>query len=236
MSRRRTPRRRPLDVLHRDDDWLIVDKPAGIAVHGGAGPSRSSVLERLEDDLGARPHLVHRLDRPTAGALVLAWRAEGARWLSERWARVDKRYLAVAKGTLQAPQSFDRPLVDGDGRRQAATTQLAAVLEIPTLEASMAALHLGTGRQHQIRRHLAEAGHPVLLDDRYGDFAANRALSQAVLAEGHPRPKHHLLWCRRLHFPDGPGWPPSVTAGLPRSWAHVLLAAGLSVDAIDALT
>lgn len=228
MSRRKRngPRRRPLDVLHEDEDWLAVDKPSGVPVHGGAGRTGPSVLERLREERGLELHLVHRLDRGTAGVLLLAKRPERARAASDAWPEVEKRYWALAGGRLVGGV-IDRPLRDPDGRAKAARTLVQRVepLRLGPLEASLAEVRLETGRLHQIRRHLAGSGHPVLMDDRHGDFDLNRRFADAVRERGLPRPKHLMLRCAGLRPPAGLGLPP-LEAPWPRPWLRLLEAVG----------
>lgn len=231
------PKRRPLDVLFEDERWVVVDKPAGIPVHGGAGRTGPSVIDRLRESHGAHLHLVHRLDRATAGVLILARDPAHASRLSERWPEVEKHYLAIVRGEPEAPQRFDRPLRDPDGRSKSAVTELRASRSLGAdWGASACALRIETGRLHQIRRHLADAQYPVLLDDKYGDFQANRDFVNTVRAAGGPRPKHLLLWCRSLKPPAHPDGPPVLEAPLPRSWRALVALTDLSVDDVHGLT
>jgi 23S rRNA-/tRNA-specific pseudouridylate synthase len=232
--RRREPRRRPLTLLHEDARWVAVDKPPGVPVHGGAGKTGPSVLERLEGQLGARLHLVHRLDRGTGGALLLARRAEDARRASELWADVEKRYWAIAEGAPR-PGLIDRPLPDPDGRARPARTELLRVHALGGLGVSLCLVRIATGRLHQIRRHLAGAGHPVLLDDRHGDFARNKAFAEEVREMGLPKPKHLFLVCASLRAPPDSGLPPRLAASWPRGWPPLLERGGLAVDDLSSL-
>lgn len=235
--RRRASPPRPLTLLHTDDRWVVVEKPAGIPVHGGAGSGGPTVLDRLEQQLGERLHLAHRLDRGTAGVLLLARSGEDARRASELWDQIEKRYWALAFGVPKAPSVFDARLPGPDGRLREAATALDHALVLPGLatRVSACALRLDTGRLHQIRRHLAGAGHPVVLDDRYGDFSANKAFIDDLRARGLPRPKHPFLFCERLRAPSRLGLPGPLRAAWPRAWHSVLEGGGLSVDDLDGL-
>ena len=176
-------------ILHEDDRLLVVDKPAGMAVHGGSGLS-FGVIEALR---AARPEakfleLVHRLDRETSGCLILAKRRSALRALHEqlRENRMDKRYFALLRGRLQPPrQRVDAPLrrnqlrggermvqVAGDGKP--ARTDFSLAEALPGASLVEAVLH--TGRTHQIRVHAAHLGHPLAGDDKYGDPDFNRRL------------------------------------------------------------
>jgi 23S rRNA pseudouridine955/2504/2580 synthase len=190
---RRAPPGEP-PVVFEDDSLLIVDKPAGIAVHGGSGIS-FGVIERLRS---ARPEarfleLAHRLDRETSGLLILAKRRAAlvALHAALREGRVRKRYLVLVKGNWRDDKrSVDLPLkksltssgerrvsVHGTGRE--AITVFRRMRKLPghtLLEAELL-----TGRTHQIRVHLAHLGFPILGDDKYGDFELNRGLAKRGL-------------------------------------------------------
>jgi 23S rRNA pseudouridine955/2504/2580 synthase len=195
-----------LPILHEDESFLAIDKPAGIAVHGGSGIAHG-VIESLR---AMRPEaryleLVHRLDRETSGVLLLA-KSRAAlvalhAMLRER--DIDKRYLAGVAGRFRnetqhvraalakrgSAQSGARVSVAKDG--QSAETVLKRLSR--GTEASLLEARLLTGRTHQIRVHLAHLGHPVLGDDRYGDFELNRRLRKEGL-------KRMFLHAARLAF------------------------------------
>ena len=189
------PPARPLDlpVVFEDAALLVIDKPTGVAVHGGSGVSYG-VIESLR---ASRPQakfleLVHRLDRDTSGLLLIA-KKRGALLELHRMLRegeVRKIYLAVVKGavankTLELRESLHK-YVTASGERRVSVHQdgKAAVTRAKRLRASkefsLLEIELLTGRTHQIRVHLAHAGHPVVGDDKYGDFALNRALKQRL--------------------------------------------------------
>jgi 23S rRNA pseudouridine955/2504/2580 synthase len=190
---RRAPPGEP-PVVFEDDSLLIVDKPSGIAVHGGSGIS-FGVIERLRS---ARPdarflELAHRLDRETSGLLMLAKRRAAlvALHAALREGRVRKRYLVLVKGNWRDDKrSVELPLkksltssgerrVSVHGAGQEAVTVFRRMRKLPghtLLEAE-----LMTGRTHQIRVHLAHLGFPILGDDKYGDFELNRALAKQGL-------------------------------------------------------
>ncbi|MGH8706417.1 MAG: RluA family pseudouridine synthase [Burkholderiales bacterium] len=187
----RVARPMELRIVHEDAALLALDKPAGVAVHGGSGVSYG-VIESLR---AARPQaklleLVHRLDRDTTGLLLIAKKraalVELHRMLRE--GEVEKTYVAAVKGRWQGAQRELRERLhkyvteSGERRVSVHTDGLRAVTQVRPLAASGAfsllELRLLTGRTHQIRVHLAHAGHPVLGDDKYGDFALNRALAR----------------------------------------------------------
>jgi 23S rRNA pseudouridine955/2504/2580 synthase len=191
MSRKSSPAAKPAEfpIVHEDAALLVLDKPAGVAVHGGSGVS-FGVIESLR---AARPQaklleLAHRLDRDTSGLLIVAKKrsvlVELHRMLRE--GEIEKVYIAVAKGQVQGRTLRD-PLhkyVNAKGERRVSVQEggRAAETRVKTLksgpEFSFLELRLLTGRTHQIRVHLAHAGHPVLGDDKYGDFALNHRLEK----------------------------------------------------------
>lgn len=192
----------PLHIVHEDDDLIVLNKPAGIAVHPGAGePKPTLVHGLLYHDPGRawpgppdRPGIVHRLDRDTSGLLVVA-RTERARLdLTEQIARHEagRRYLALVwgtpsteKGTIDAPIGRDqrirtRMAVQPKGGRPARTHHriLRAFDRVTLLD-----VRLETGRTHQIRVHMEHAGFPVFGDPVYGGrrFVARLAPSERPL-------------------------------------------------------
>ena len=178
-------------IVHEDAALLVIDKPAGVAVHGGSGVS-FGVIESLR---AARPQaklleLAHRLDRDTSGLLMIAKKRSALVELHRmlREGEVEKTYLAVAKGRWEGGQKEIREslhkYVNAQGERRvsvhvdgkAAVTQVKVLSKNPDF--SLLEVKLLTGRTHQIRVHLAHAGHPVLGDDKYGDFELNRAVAK----------------------------------------------------------
>ena len=184
-------------ILYQDDDLVAIDKPSGIKVHRGAFDPRSEafVLQLLRDQIGRRLYPVHRLDRPTSGALVFALTPGAARSLAKSFARkeVRKTYLAVVRGFTAERGEVDRPLTKDprhkgpDARRQAALTHYVRLdtAELPlavgpyaTSRYSLVSVEPRTGRMHQIRRHLCHLAHPVIGDRQYGDNKHNRSFKE----------------------------------------------------------
>ncbi|GAB3625256.1 RluA family pseudouridine synthase [Pandoraea terrae] len=200
-------------VLFEDDYLLAIDKPAGVAVHGGSGVS-FGVIEQLRQAL---PHLkflelVHRLDRETSGILLLAKKRAALVGMHEqiRQNRMDKRYLVCVKGEWTDRQRAVKvPLykyVTAEGERrvrvqddgQASHTvfrRMESLAPYTLLEAE-----LKTGRTHQIRVHLAHLGTPIVGDDKYGDFTLNKALAKPGVKPGIKRMFLHA-WRLRLTHP-----------------------------------
>ena len=209
-------------VLYEDEALLVIDKPAGLAVHGGSGVSHG-VIEQLRHDRPQQRYLelVHRLDRETSGVLMLAKKRSALVRLHEdlREGRVEKfyrtlvaggwrdekRHVRVALRKFHTPEGERRVCVDPAGQ-QAHTifTRLQAWPEFSLLQAE-----LKTGRTHQIRVHLAHLGFPIAGDDKYGDFSANKALEKR-----HLRRMFLHAYCLRLVHPVT-GTPLEVVAPLP---------------------
>ncbi|WP_151446241.1 RluA family pseudouridine synthase [Lacisediminimonas profundi] len=179
-------------ILFEDEHLLVIDKPAGIAVHGGSGVSYG-VIEQLR---ASRPQakfleLVHRLDRETSGILMLAKKRSALTSLHEqmREGTTDKRYLVLVHGDWRnARQHVRLPLykyTGPDGERrvrvQADGAPCHTVFSLLRKYGPFALLEaeLKTGRTHQIRVHLASSGFPIPGDDKYGDFALNKMLQKA---------------------------------------------------------
>ena len=189
------PKARPAEfpIVHEDAALLVIDKPAGVAVHGGSGVS-FGVIESLR---ASRPQtklleLAHRLDRDTSGLLIVAKKRTALVELHRmlRDGEVEKIYVAVVKGA--PPQdSFEmrealHKHVTGGGERRVSVHEdgKAALTRVRVLKRgdfSLLEVRLLTGRTHQIRVHLAHAGYPIVGDDKYGDFALNKELKQRLL-------------------------------------------------------
>lgn len=231
--RKKPPKRRPLTLLLEDEHWIAIQKPAGIAVHSGAGQIGPSIVERLEEEQNQKLYLVHRLDRGTCGVLLLAKTSELAREGAANWPSVQKTYWAMVCGSIEAPRKIEHPLPDPDGRARTAETTIEAtysINDVASMEASICRITIKTGRLHQIRRHLAQVGHPILMDDRYGDFGINKRFAAAIRDRTLPNPKHPLLMCWRLTAPTRSSLPTELTAPWPNSWTNWLKAGGVTVD------
>src|SRR5262245_21262008 len=181
-------------VIYEDDHLLVINKPAGTAVHGGSGISRGVVEQlRLERPEGRYLELVHRLDRETSGVLLLAKRRSALTELHRqlRDGRVQKIYCALVKGRWRDGQrSVMLPLqkyVLKSGERRVSVREDGRAahsvfrLRQRWIDYSLLEAELKTGRTHQIRVHLAHLGFPIAGDDKYGDFALNRKLARQGL-------------------------------------------------------
>ncbi|WP_413615233.1 pseudouridine synthase [Halomonas cupida] len=184
----------PLPILYQDDHLVAVHKPTGLLVHRSplASDAEEFLVQRLRDQLGQRVYPVHRLDRPTSGIMILALSSQIASRLGEAFSehQIDKRYLAVVRGIGPVEQRIDRPLREEDGSRpKAQMPAMAAISEVRRLDGvelpvqidrypqarySLMSVHPLTGRRHQIRRHLAGIGYPIIGDAKHGKGNHNR--------------------------------------------------------------
>jgi 23S rRNA pseudouridine955/2504/2580 synthase len=232
---------REFPIVYEDDQLLVVDKPAGTAVHGGSGVSYG-VIEQLRR---ARPdakflELVHRLDRETSGLLLLAKKRSALVALQEQFRarETGKTYAALVvgawpaklkvidvplhKGTNAAGERHVRAVEDdhADGQRSISLVKVVRSFEGATL----LDVTIKTGRTHQIRVHLAHAGHVIVGDDKYGDFALNRRYARGEAVPG-VRFERMFLHARRLAF-DHPstGARLELEAPLPPECARLVAA------------
>jgi 23S rRNA pseudouridine955/2504/2580 synthase len=207
---------REFPLVWEDEALIALDKPAGVAVHGGSGVS-FGVIEQLRR---ARPEarfleLVHRLDKETSGLLLIAKKRSALLALQEQFRQREtgKTYAALVAGvwpvsrkvidlalhkTLDAAGERHVRVVGADhpdGRRSISLVAIAA--SWPAF--SLLDVTIKTGRTHQIRVHLAHEGHPIVGDPKYGDFALNRALARGEALPGH-RFERMFLHARRLRF------------------------------------
>jgi 23S rRNA pseudouridine955/2504/2580 synthase len=215
---------RKIPVLFENDFCMVLDKPSGLAVQGGKGV-KTSLDSILSEEFEPRPLLVHRLDRDTSGVILVAKTKEAAAALSSLLGsgRLVKQYLGVCAGIPGGGEGGERGAIrlDLDVRgkeREAETfyqlvkTASCALPDTGAFFCSLLKLELGTGRMHQLRRHLALVGHPLLGDDKYGDFPLNKRL-RAVFGL-----KNLLLHASRLAIPPEPPLFPEgldVSAPLP---------------------
>lgn len=188
---RAAPEDLPLDVIYEDGDLIVVNKPAGMSVHPGAGRASGTLVNALLhhfETLSAvggelRPGIVHRLDKDTSGVLVVARNDTAHRRLAAQFAarQVEKVYVALVEGVLKRDEGrIEKPIERDPVRRVRMTARTgagrAAVTEYRVLQRfrkhTYVEVRIGTGRTHQIRVHMASIGHPVAGDRLYGARAA----------------------------------------------------------------
>jgi 23S rRNA pseudouridine1911/1915/1917 synthase len=227
----------PLTVLHQDADIIVIDKPAGMVVHPGAGHASGTLVNALlhhVTDLSGiggelRPGIVHRLDKGTSGVMVVAKNdaahQELARQFHDR--EVEKQYVALVWGLVQQRKRIDLPIgrdpvhrerISTRARRsRSAVTRVTWARHVPGL--SLLRLAIATGRTHQIRVHLNAIGHPIVGDALYG--GVHRRMPQHLRAvQQLTRP---FLHAERLAFTHPrTGEPLEFRAPLPDDLRQVL--------------
>ena len=176
----------PLAILYEDADVVVLDKPAGMVVHPAAGHDSGTLVNALlhhVDDLSGvggelRPGIVHRLDRGTSGVMVVAKNDVAHRELARQFhdREVEKEYVALVWGLVQAGRRIDEPIGRDPSNRQKMSTRArrsrSAVTRVTKVEqlkgVSLLIVAIATGRTHQIRVHLSAIGHPIVGDPTYG--------------------------------------------------------------------
>ena len=224
-------------VVAEDENWVAINKPGGLAVQGGSGTSRhvDGMLQALAGGEPDRMRLVHRIDKDTSGLLLLARGRAAARRLTASFAdrNMEKTYLALVAGAVPAElritdalakggrAGFETMVVDPDG--QPADSEMRRV-EAAGRAFALVALRPHTGRTHQLRVHMAHAGHPIVGDGKYGGARGDAAAHPGgALA----RRLHLHAW--RLRLPDGQ----QIEAPLPPHFRESLAALGLAVPGAD---
>lgn len=233
-----TPEAIKLDIVHRDDDVLVVNKPPGLVVHPGAGNASGTLVNgllHLEPALAALPRagLVHRLDKDTSGVLIVARTPEAFKALTEAMARreIHREYQALCVGALSGGGTIDEPIgrhpVDRkkmavhDRGRPARTHYL---IEKRYRGYTLVGVTLDTGRTHQIRVHFAHQRWPLVGDRTYGRSALPRGASEALRDAllGFAR---QALHARRLSFAHPvSGETVDVSCDMPDDFATLLAA------------
>jgi 23S rRNA pseudouridine1911/1915/1917 synthase len=180
------PEALPLRIIFQDADIVVLDKPAGMVVHPAAGHSGgtlvNALLHHVQDLSGVggelRPGIVHRLDRGTSGVMVVAKHDQAHQELSRQFSdrEVDKEYIALVWGVVQAGRRIDAAIGRDPGDRQKMSTRArrarSAVTRVTFAQhlqgVSLLKVGIATGRTHQIRVHLSAIGHPIVGDATYG--------------------------------------------------------------------
>jgi 23S rRNA pseudouridine1911/1915/1917 synthase len=230
-----------LEVVHEDDDLIVVDKPAGLVVHPGAGSPGGTLVNALLHHAKSlsgvggvlRPGIVHRLDKGTSGLLVVAKNDAAHRSLITQFSgrTVEKEYLALVLGVPRAKEGTVDAAIGRDphdrkrmsirasrGREARSTWRVVETFD----GAALLRVRIHTGRTHQIRVHLSSLGHPVAGDATYGGTrtpSSRSAAARSALA-GLGRPALHAARLSFVH--PGSGGPMAFESPLPRDLATLL--------------
>jgi 23S rRNA pseudouridine955/2504/2580 synthase len=212
---------REIPVLFENNFCIILDKPAGLAVQGGKGikTSLDTIISEMRQQ---KPFLVHRLDRDTSGLILVAKTREAAAAFSSLFSMnlgssnkaensITKRYLGFCSGILGKKRGSIKIELDVRGKKKESTTFYSRLssLSAGSYMFSLMEFDLGSGRMHQIRRHLALSGCPLLGDDKYGDFSLNKDLKKTFGL------KYMLLHASRLIIPRSPFFPNGLEIEAP---------------------
>lgn len=251
-----TPQALPLEILYQDSDVAVINKPAGMIVHPGAGVKSGTVVNALLHEFGARgelssiggelrPGIVHRLDRETSGVLLVARNDAAHHALVEQFSgrSVEKTYIALVHGIFKENSGrIELPIARDLHRRTRMTTRRRegrdartdwrVRLRLDGYTLMEAGLH--TGRTHQIRVHFSAIGHPVVGDTLYGAPRVAKVGSRAL-----PPLERNFLHAARIKFAQPrSGEMVDVRAPMPNELAHYLRelaeAAGVRTEAVDA--
>lgn len=217
---RAEPEAIPLEILYEDQDVLAINKPAGMVVHAGAGCRSgtlvNALLHRFQSLSGLggelRPGIVHRLDRYTSGVILAARHDAAHRHLAAQFAsrEVEKVYLALVHGTVKHEKGrIEKPISRDPVRRIRMTARLGrgrtALTDYTVLRRfrhfTLLEVKIGTGRTHQIRVHLASEGHPIVGDDKYGDFELNKALQRSAAGTASLKRMFLHAWSLKFKHP-----------------------------------
>ncbi len=235
----------PLEILYSDADLAVINKPAGLIVHPGAGAKSGTIVNALLHEFGARgelssiggelrPGIVHRLDRETSGALLVARNDLAHRALVEQFSshHIEKTYVALVHGNLKQDSGrIELPVARDLHRRirmttkrregRAARTDWRVRLRIPGFTLAEADLH--TGRTHQIRVHFSALGHPVVGDTLYGAPRVPRIGQKKIGEKTAPALERNFLHAARIKFQHPTtGKEIEVRAPLPNELAEYL--------------
>ena len=181
----------PLSILYQDDHYVAINKPHGLLVHRSkiANDATEFALQLLRDQLGQLVHLVHRLDRKTAGVLLFGLSAEATKAAQAQWqaTTTQKTYYALVRGHFPKQVLVEKPLVNDRGKEQEACTSFKLIQEtempwasgkFETSRYSLVQASPKTGRFHQIRKHCNHLRHPILGDRPHGCNKQNRLLKE----------------------------------------------------------
>lgn len=193
------PTRMKLDIVYEDETILAINKPAGVSVHPGKNVNKPSLIEGLKyygEKNNFEPFLVHRLDRETSGVMIIAKNRNTARELSELISsrNVEKKYITLVFGKV-SNMVIEEPIDNQYAKTVVRPIKhFKAYLNSEKIDLSLLEVDIETGRKHQIRKHLALKGFPIVCDKDYGDFRRNRQFTKKYGL------KRHFLHCKQMRF------------------------------------
>ncbi len=220
-----------LDVLWEDEHAVVVNKPSGIGTVPDTRAGDTALLGGVYHLMGTRPFIVHRLDRATSGAIILAKSNPAAKWIGHQFEhrKIKKEYLAVVDGTPPREGSVDAPIgraANNGPTFQAVKDGLAATTEY-TVEETFGEFSLVkamplTGRTHQIRIHMAHIGHPLAVDTIYGKRTELTKRDIVPSEDKTPVISRLTLHASRIVFNSPSGEKADVTAPIPEDFEGLL--------------
>lgn len=189
-----------ITVLYNDKKILAIDKPYGVSVHGGVG-IKDALIDLIEKQFDFKPYLVHRLDRDTSGVMIIAKYKSVASQLSDLFKeksslsdgydnKLRKFYWAIVFGNFVSDKGTFTDDLSYKDKVKKALTKYKVLKKVGKF--SLIELEIFTGRMHQIRIHLARSGHPIIGDDKYGDFLLNKEIAKKYDA------KKLMLFSRKI--------------------------------------
>ncbi|MCD6450048.1 MAG: RluA family pseudouridine synthase [Thermotogaceae bacterium] len=188
------PQKLDLDIIYEDKDILVLNKPAGIAIHPGKNIHLVTLVEGLlyyGNEKSFEPHLVHRLDLNTSGVLIVAKNKNAARILTKGFKerKVKKYYKALVRGKMNVSGKIEKDL---DGQKAVTYCRPEKFYKILDEGVTLVDVEIGTGRKHQIRRHFSIIGHHVAGDNKYGEKVYNKKIRNLTGL------KRHFLHCYKI--------------------------------------
>lgn len=169
--------KKELSILYTHEDFVVIDKPAGILVHSNPRfPNEYPLLQRLRNQLGHHVYPVHRLDRQTSGCLIFAVRPEPVALLADALKNGIKSYWAFVRGAFPHDDvvTIETPIKTHRGNYLAAKSTIYCIAKCTEPRSSLLCVQPVTGRRHQVRRHVRDLHHPILHDGDHGDSRVNR--------------------------------------------------------------
>ncbi|MAR95315.1 MAG: 23S rRNA pseudouridylate synthase [Gammaproteobacteria bacterium] len=168
------------DILYQDSDYIIINKKRGIAVHGGS-KNIVGLIDIYRDKFGENIDLCHRIDKDTTGCLVFGQNKQAVKFFNNLLInnKIKKTYTAILKGKLQKNITVDKPIYKKDSSKS--KKSISKFIKLSYLKnATLTEIEISTGRSHQIRIHASLIKHPILFDNKYGDYKFNNSFDNKI--------------------------------------------------------